>query len=310
MPRPTPSRSTPTSAGSTAPLAAGTRRPAPAGAPPTPTARSSSGRARTSPSRRRSSCCSSASAAPCCSTRAPSTDRSVRGPSTGSSATGSLRTPLTPDVRARRRAHPRPRRPRRRRRPARRPATHDRRRPRPRRRAPFFGFTDWPAQRVQFDLGGRALVVFGIPGHHAASIAVHDPTTGLLHTGDTVYPGRLYVDDLPAFLDSLDRLVTFAESARRARARLPRRDDPHPRPRLPARLALPARRAVALHDGRAAARQPATPSARLPTAPASTASTTSSSASARGPACSCRSSPPLLERARWHLGLLRRRPRA
>ena len=55
------------------------------------------------------------------------------------------------------------------------------------------------------------LEVFGIPGHHAASIAVHDARTGLLHTGDTVYPGRIYVDDPPALLDTLDRLVTFAD---------------------------------------------------------------------------------------------------
>jgi len=71
----------------------------------------------------------------------------------------------------------------------------------------FFGFTDWPAQVVTFDLGGRALEITGIPGHHRASIAVHDPATGFLLTGDTVYPGRLYVEDPPAFLDSLDRLV-------------------------------------------------------------------------------------------------------
>ena len=36
-------------------------------------------------------------------------------------------------------------------------------------------------------------------------------STGLLHTGDTVYPGRIYVDDPAALLDTLDRLVTFAD---------------------------------------------------------------------------------------------------
>jgi glyoxylase-like metal-dependent hydrolase (beta-lactamase superfamily II) len=74
----------------------------------------------------------------------------------------------------------------------------------------FFGFTSWPEQAVQLDLGGRVLDVTGIPGHHAASIAVHDPWTGFLVTGDTVYPGRLYVRDMPAFTASLDRLVAFA----------------------------------------------------------------------------------------------------
>ena len=78
--------------------------------------------------------------------------------------------------------------------------------------AGFFGFTDWPAQVVTFDLGGRVLEITGIPGHHAASIAVFDPWTGFLLTGDTVLPGRLYARDFPVFLDSIRRLVAFADA--------------------------------------------------------------------------------------------------
>jgi hydroxyacylglutathione hydrolase len=74
----------------------------------------------------------------------------------------------------------------------------------------FFGFSSWPAEVVRFDLGGRVLEVTGIPGHHPASIAIFDPWSGFLLTGDTVYPGRLYALDFPAFTDSLDRLVEFA----------------------------------------------------------------------------------------------------
>jgi hydroxyacylglutathione hydrolase len=74
----------------------------------------------------------------------------------------------------------------------------------------FFGFTGWPDQVVRYDLGGRTLDVTGIPGHHATSIAVFDPWTGFLLTGDTVYPGRLYAFDMPAFVTSLDRLAAFA----------------------------------------------------------------------------------------------------
>jgi len=76
--------------------------------------------------------------------------------------------------------------------------------------AAFFGFSSWPAETVRFDLGGRVLDVTGIPGHHAASIAVFDPWSGFLLTGDSVYPGRLYVFDFPAFTASLDRLAAFA----------------------------------------------------------------------------------------------------
>jgi hydroxyacylglutathione hydrolase len=76
----------------------------------------------------------------------------------------------------------------------------------------FFGFNTWPDETVRFDLGGRVLDVTGCPGHHEASIAVYDPWTGFLITGDTVYPGRLYVRDFPAFAASLDRLVALAAS--------------------------------------------------------------------------------------------------
>jgi len=73
-----------------------------------------------------------------------------------------------------------------------------------------FGFTDWPAEIVRFDLGGRVLDVTGIPGHHPASIAIFDPWTGFLLTGDTVYPGRLYARDAAGFAQSMDRLADFA----------------------------------------------------------------------------------------------------
>jgi len=65
---------------------------------------------------------------------------------------------------------------------------------------------------VLYDLGGQVLGITGRHRHQAASIAASDPWTGFLITGDTVYPGRLYVQDMPAFIASLDRLVAFARS--------------------------------------------------------------------------------------------------
>lgn len=76
----------------------------------------------------------------------------------------------------------------------------------------FFGFTQWPEQVVTCDLGGRVLELTGVPGHHPTSVAVLDPWTGFLLTGDTVYPGRLYGFDMPAFVASLERLVECAET--------------------------------------------------------------------------------------------------
>lgn len=74
----------------------------------------------------------------------------------------------------------------------------------------FFGLQAWPSQAAVFELGRRPLEIIPIPGHQAASIAVYDAATHLLFTGDTVYPGRLYVQDWPAFRASIQRLVTFA----------------------------------------------------------------------------------------------------
>lgn len=74
----------------------------------------------------------------------------------------------------------------------------------------FFGFSSWPGEIATFGLGGRDLRVTGSPGHHKAAITVYDPATGFLLTGDTVYPGRLYVEDMPAFAASLDRMAEFA----------------------------------------------------------------------------------------------------
>jgi glyoxylase-like metal-dependent hydrolase (beta-lactamase superfamily II) len=75
----------------------------------------------------------------------------------------------------------------------------------------FFALDGPEAERAgAFDLGGRELLVLATPGHHPSAITFYDPSTELLLTGDTVYPGRLYVDDLPRFVTSLERLVAFA----------------------------------------------------------------------------------------------------
>jgi glyoxylase-like metal-dependent hydrolase (beta-lactamase superfamily II) len=76
----------------------------------------------------------------------------------------------------------------------------------------FFGLGARPggaAGGAAFDLGGRVLDVLAIPGHEPASVAVYDRATGVLLTGDTFYPGRLYVQDTAAFAASTARLVAF-----------------------------------------------------------------------------------------------------
>ncbi len=73
----------------------------------------------------------------------------------------------------------------------------------------FFNFRNWPSEPVTYDLGNRVLDIIPIPGHEPSSISVYDRQTGILFTGDTLYPGRLYVQDAPAFALSVQRLVDF-----------------------------------------------------------------------------------------------------
>lgn len=76
----------------------------------------------------------------------------------------------------------------------------------------FLGFERWPDGTATLDLGDRFLDVIPSPGHDAAALSFFDRDTGLLLTGDTVYPGRLYVRDWDAYVATIRRLVAFAES--------------------------------------------------------------------------------------------------
>lgn len=62
------------------------------------------------------------------------------------------------------------------------------------------------------DLGNRVVDVIAIPGHEAAHVAFYDRRTRLLFTGDTLYPGRLYVQDFTAYKASVARLVAFVDA--------------------------------------------------------------------------------------------------
>jgi hydroxyacylglutathione hydrolase len=76
----------------------------------------------------------------------------------------------------------------------------------------FFGFNDWPVTARSFDLGGRAVEVLPIPGHERSHVAFYDPKNAWLITGDSLYPGRLYVNDWAAYRASIARLAAFAHA--------------------------------------------------------------------------------------------------
>jgi glyoxylase-like metal-dependent hydrolase (beta-lactamase superfamily II) len=127
--------------------------------------------------------------------------------------------------------------------------------------AGFFGIDDWPNQTARFDLGGRALSIIPTPGHQAAAIMVYDPKLRILLSGDTLYPGRLYVpvNFLADDRASIDRLAAFAAKhpiraalgAHIEMTRTPGRDYPHEAPTHPDEhpLELPAQAISELQAG-------------------------------------------------------------
>jgi len=76
----------------------------------------------------------------------------------------------------------------------------------------FFSFIDWPQGQKTIDLGGRKIVVIPTPGHQEEAISVYDHHTKWLMTGDTLYPGYIYVKNWQAYKDSIDRLTHFTKN--------------------------------------------------------------------------------------------------
>ena len=75
----------------------------------------------------------------------------------------------------------------------------------------FFGIAPWPTALGQVDLGGRVLNIVPIPGHDNYAIALYDRLTGIVLTGDNLYPGRLYVKDFAVYKASTERLIGFLQ---------------------------------------------------------------------------------------------------
>ncbi|KEZ00525.1 MBL fold metallo-hydrolase [Sphingobium indicum] len=127
--------------------------------------------------------------------------------------------------------------------------------------ARFFGIARWPDALASFDLGGRVLTIIPAPGHQAAAIMIYDPKLKILLSGDTLYPGRLYVpvNFLADNRASVDRVAAFAArhpiravlGAHIEMTRAPGRDYPHEAPAHPDEhlLELPAASIAGLRTG-------------------------------------------------------------
>jgi glyoxylase-like metal-dependent hydrolase (beta-lactamase superfamily II) len=70
----------------------------------------------------------------------------------------------------------------------------------------------------RFDLGGRSLEIIATPGHTPDAVSLFDRAHGLLFTGDTYYPGPIWLyrpeTDLGAYDASIRRLAALAPQVR------------------------------------------------------------------------------------------------
>jgi len=73
----------------------------------------------------------------------------------------------------------------------------------------FFGMTHWPEDLGSVDLGNRVVDAIAVPGHDANAVTLYDRQTAILFTGDNVYPGRLFIQDLALYSESNKRMLRF-----------------------------------------------------------------------------------------------------
>ena len=75
----------------------------------------------------------------------------------------------------------------------------------------YFKLENWPKSVSEIDLGNRKLSIIPTPGHHNQAITIYDHRTQWLLTGDTLYPGYIYVKDWNDYRASIDRLANFSK---------------------------------------------------------------------------------------------------
>jgi len=100
-----------------------------------------------------------------------------------------------------------------------------------------FHISHWLHDGDKIELGGRALQVIATPGHTPDSISLLDEKNGLLFTGDTFYPGPIYLyrpeTDLDAYTASVKKLAALAP---RLQLLLPAHNVPVAEPAILARV--------------------------------------------------------------------------
>jgi glyoxylase-like metal-dependent hydrolase (beta-lactamase superfamily II) len=75
----------------------------------------------------------------------------------------------------------------------------------------FWGMKNYPEERIEFDLGGRKILIWGSPGHVEEEFAYYDTYTQILFTGDMFYAGRCYITYWDKWFASMSRLIKFLD---------------------------------------------------------------------------------------------------
>lgn len=96
-----------------------------------------------------------------------------------------------------------------------------------------FNISHWLHDGDKIDLGGRTLRVIATPGHTPDSIALLDEKNGLLFTGDSFYPGPIFLyrpeTDLDAYIASMTKLAALSP---RLQLLLPAHNEPVADPKV------------------------------------------------------------------------------
>ena len=100
-----------------------------------------------------------------------------------------------------------------------------------------FKITRYVKDREVIDLGGCALQVLRTPGHAPDAICLYDAANRLLFSGDSYYPGPIYLfvkeTDLPAYMHSVEEIAALTG---KLDAVLPSHNEPLAKPEVLPRL--------------------------------------------------------------------------
>jgi hydroxyacylglutathione hydrolase len=79
--------------------------------------------------------------------------------------------------------------------------------------AKAFNIKNWPDGIGEVDLGNRKLSIIPIPGHESSDIAIYDHVSGDLISGDSIYPGNIFLSkhSYPTYAASIKRLHDFSQ---------------------------------------------------------------------------------------------------